>query len=82
MCGSLPSLTNGSIIYSTDSISPYEFATMAMYICDTGFGLIGDVTRTCNGDDSSPDGMWTGQAPSCDGRRVIQLTIAGYALLI
>ena len=67
MCDTPPVLTNGQIIFSNDTTSPYEFGTVATYVCDTGFSLIGETTRTCDGDDSSPIGMWTGNDPSCSG---------------
>ena len=39
---------------------------MATYSCDTGYGLTGDATSTCGGDDSSPNGVWSGTPPTCD----------------
>ncbi len=66
MCNSLPTPDNGRIIYPTDSTSPYEFGTVATYVCSSGFGLSGGViSSTCGGDDSDPVGTWSGTAPSC-----------------
>ena len=67
MCTGLPSPDNGSIIYPTGTTSPYEFGTVATYMCDTGFGIDGgDVLRTCHGYGLSPMGTWTGTAPRCE----------------
>ena len=67
MCPAPPPLANGQIIFSNDTISPFEFGTVATYVCDIGFSLLGAATRTCDGDGSSPNGMWTGNDPSCNG---------------
>ena len=69
MCANLSFPTNGAIVYSPDTTSPYDFGTKATYECDSGFGLIGMETRTCDGDDSSPIGEWTGMAAVCDGKK-------------
>ena len=66
MCSDLPNPANGLILFS--SPAPYEFGTTATYICNTGYGLSGDVTRTCEGDGSSPTGMWSGALPTCEGK--------------
>ena len=45
---------------------------MASYSCVSGFGLSGgDATRTCEGDGSSPTGVWSGVVPSCGGMHSI-----------
>ena len=62
-CDSLSPPSNGQVTYSTDSFS---YGTVAMYSCIVGFGLMGDMTRTCGGDGSSPSGEWSGTSPSCD----------------
>ena len=64
-CPGVPLLVNGVIAYS-DTPAPYDFGTMATYTCDTGYGLSGDITRTCDGDGSSPNGVWSGSAPTCN----------------
>ncbi len=40
---------------------------MATYSCDIGFGLSGDVMRTCGGDMSNSTGVWSGSEPTCEG---------------
>ena len=71
MCTSLPAPDNGVIIYSTDITSPFDFGTVATYVCNTGFGLIGEeATQLCDGDDSSPNGVWSGRSPMCDGQSI------------
>ena len=65
-CADLPAPTNGQVTYSTTS--PYGFGTLAIYSCDTGYGLVGvDQTSMCNGDSSSTAGMWIGTPPTCEG---------------
>ena len=62
----LRSPANGEVTYSNSQ--PYTNGTVATYSCDEGFGLSGgDVTRTCEGDGSSPNGDWSGVTPSCEG---------------
>ena len=62
MCPGLPLLVNGVISYS-DTLA---FGAMATYTCDTGYGLSGDMTRSCGGDGSSTNGVWSGFAPTCN----------------
>ena len=68
MCTSLGAPTNGLISYGPDTSSPYDYQTMAIYRCNTGFGLFGDDTsRQCVS--SSPgDAGWSGSAPSCESK--------------
>ncbi len=61
MCESLPSPPNGRISYSSGSLG---YQTMANYMCNVGYGLIGDRSRTCVGSALSP-GEWTGSQPIC-----------------
>ena len=61
---------NGQISYASDTTAPYDIGTLATYSCDPGFGLNGGVeVRTCSGDGSSVNGIWTGTAPTCEGRK-------------
>ncbi len=47
---------------------PFDYSTVAIYFCDTGYGLNGgDLTRSCGGDDSSTTGSWSGTQPTCEG---------------
>ena len=65
-CPMLPSPANGEVTYS--DLLRYTNGTVATYSCGEGFGLSGgDVTRTCEGDGSSPNGAWSGVTPSCEG---------------
>ena len=57
VCLSLPSLTNGVISYSDQTLG---LNTVATYTCDTGYILNGDTTRTCGS-----DGVWSGFSPNC-----------------
>ncbi len=74
MCSLLTALTNGRIDYFADTSSPFDYATVASYICNPGYAVIGTVkTRTCVGDGSTPIGIWTGTAPICQGTHFINL---------
>ena len=54
--------------FSDDHFAPHDFATVATYTCDTGYGLSrGDATSTCGGDGSSTSGIWSGVVPTCEG---------------
>ena len=67
-CGDLTPPSNGMVGFSSSALAPYEFGVTATYTCDTGFGLYrGDGMRTCGGDGSSPNGMWSGASPNCEG---------------
>ncbi|XP_064386134.1 mucin-2-like isoform X4 [Halichondria panicea] len=56
-CGSLDDPTNGAV----DTFSGTTFMMTATYTCNTGYNIVGDMTRTCQ------DAMlWSGAAPTCD----------------
>ena len=38
---------------------------MATYSCDTGYGLVGDLSRTCDSADT-----WSGTDPTCESETV------------
>ena len=68
MCPDLPDPMNGDIEYVVDTTSTFNVTTTAMYKCDPGYSLVGgDIVRTCTGTSASPDGDWSGTAPSCEG---------------
>ena len=55
-------------MYSNETTISYGFGINATYQCDEGFSLDGrDDVRTCVGNGSSPNGTWSGQAPTCIG---------------
>ena len=61
-CTDLTAPNNGMIAYDTESMDARPVNTVATYICNPGYALTGDMTRTCQA-----DGMWSGAAPTCDG---------------
>ena len=66
MCTDLPAPADGRVTY-TDTTSPYDFGTVATYVCDSGFGISGgNRTRACGGLDLSTVGTWNGIAATCD----------------
>ncbi len=70
-CPDLSGPANGQVTFATDTTVPYDFGTVATYTCGTGFGLSGDMTRTCGGDGSSTTGMWSATAPTCEGKQLM-----------
>ena len=64
-CPSL-NLPNGTIAYTADTTPEFKIGTEATHMCDTGFALFGDMSRTCMDDDQEDIvGMWSGSAPTC-----------------
>ncbi len=61
MCPSLQTPANGGISYTGSS---FGYLTMANYMCDIGYRVVGDRSRTCVGS-SSGSGEWTGPEPTC-----------------
>ena len=66
-CSTLDAIPNGAIVYSPDTIDPFDFETNATYSCNEGFYLEGESIRTCIGDGSSVSGVWNGITPVCTG---------------
>ncbi len=69
MCQVLPDPANGTVSYS--SATPerdgfFAFDVVASYSCDTGFALVGGMTRICIGEGSSV-GAFDGVTPTCEG---------------
>jgi beta-2-glycoprotein 1 len=56
MCHKIGNFPNGHVTYSPDNF----FGSKLIYSCNSGFTLIGDKVRTCEG-----DGWWSGQSPTC-----------------
>jgi len=54
-CSLLPSIDDGRVIVTSTVVG-----STARYICNTGFELDGDASRTCQ-----PNGEWSGQEPIC-----------------
>ena len=61
MCPSLLPPANGDINYSG---SGFGYLTMANYVCNIGYRLVGDRSSTCVGS-SSGSGEWTRPEPTC-----------------
>ena len=55
-CGSLSHPDNGQVVLSATT-----FGSIAIYICDNGFNLIGDMQRTCQENED-----WSGSEPTCE----------------
>ena len=44
---------------------------MATYSCDAGYGLVGDLTRTCD----SAYYTWTGTEPTCESENDVYIPV-------
>ena len=65
-CGSLPDPANGQF----DHTAGTALGQTTNYRCNTGYNLVGDITRTCQS-----SGNWSGTAPTCQGVYVCKLTL-------
>ena len=55
------------ITYAADTTSEFEIGTVATHICNAGFLIVGDMTRTCMDDDQADIvGVWSGSASTCE----------------
>lgn len=72
-CPDIPDPLNGRIDFFIDDLCPFDYGTVATYSCDVGFGLEGAAVRVCEGDGSSPNGAWSGSAPSCSGKLYVHI---------
>ena len=55
------------IVFASDTTSDFEIGTVATHSCNTGFALVGDMTRTCIDDDQADIvGVWSGSPPICE----------------
>ena len=52
---------NGRIEYFPDTTAPYLEGTNATHICNPGYGLVGNMIRTCRNDT-----MFDGTEPTCE----------------
>ena len=64
-CSGLAPPTNGVISF-TNPIAPHVFGTVANYTCNVGYGLVGNVERSCGG----LIGEWDGSNPTCVGENL------------
>ena len=68
-CASLNDPINGRIEYTSGTTALHDFGTVqvATYVCDSGYGLVGDNSRTCEGS----TGAWSGSPATCVGKNSI-----------
>ena len=66
MCVDIADPENGQIVFSPDTLAPFNYGTVATFSCVTGFGLDGESTRRCDGNESSVNGIWSGSNPVCN----------------
>ncbi len=66
-CNSLPQVSNGVISYGPDTTSPFDYGTIATYLCNEGYYSTDMLVRSCSGSGSSVEGFWVGQEPLCQG---------------
>ena len=63
-CGNLPMITNGEV----DTSGGTNYKCTAVYTCDTGYVLNGNITRTCQ-----EDANWSGNEPTCDSMWIAEM---------
>ena len=66
-CGPLGNPVNGQVDMSFET----TFMSTATYTCNTGYNLIGPISRTCGS-----DGVWSPAAPTCE-RKCDHACLAG-----
>ncbi len=50
-----------------DTPAPYEYGTVATYVCDTSYGVSGgEGVLFCGGDGSDTAGSWGTSMPTCE----------------
>ena len=55
------------IVYAPDSTGPeYDLDSVDTYVCDEGFEVVGDGTRTCEDVGAGVTGEFSGTAPTCE----------------
>ena len=54
------------ISYSHGTTNPFDFGTIATFVCDDGFFLDGSMTSTCGG--TASVGLWIESSPICSGK--------------
>ena len=70
-CGTLINPANGQVSHTAGTI----FGRTATYTCDTGYNLVGDNKRICQS-----AGVWSGNAPTCQGELLISHTYTNIIL--
>ena len=70
-CPGLPTIPNGAV----DTSGGTNYKCTAVYTCDTGYILNGNITRTCQ-----EDANWSGIQPTCDGMYFDELVCDGRSL--
>ncbi len=67
LCGVLPAIDNGRIEYFPDTTAPFDVSTVAMYMCDEGYVLMGgSPMRNCIIVLSDGGAIFNGTAPTCE----------------
>ena len=81
VCAPLAKLSNGMIVYSTNTTKSgsYHPGTIATYQCNDGFGINEGSMGDFNHCISTLTGYWNGDHPSCIGTQLLHL--AHYILL-
>ncbi len=75
-CSMVNALPNGTVMYSVDTVAPFEFDTVATLSCDNGFFLVGDDVRVCEDDDQLDTvGVWSESNATCEGKLPMNRTL-------
>ncbi len=67
---------------SPDITAPFDLGTAAVYTCNTGFFLEGNMMRSCGGSEASIVGAWDGTNPRCSGIELKAHSMYYYTTLI
>ena len=65
-CDALSDPANGQVSHTAGT----TFGQTATYICNTGYNLMGDNTRTCKA-----TGNWSGSEPTCERMLLFSIII-------
>lgn len=67
-CPDINNPENGRIVFSNDTVAPFDIGTKALYECDHGYeAREGTAERYCEDNGFNEFGFWTGSAPICVG---------------
>jgi len=72
VCPDIRNPAHGRIVFTndTDGLAPYDLGTVALHICDQGYGVLDiftGVQRSCVADGLERYGKWTNEDMDCSG---------------
>ena len=73
-CPELPPIINGFITYAGDVVPDFDIGTVATYECNSGFVVVGVMTRNCV-EAADHTGVFNGVAPTCQRKNCLRSPI-------